>query len=66
MVLLLVIFYCCFLCLYSVVEDLLEKDASTINDIDKQGNAALHLAAERGHTGTIKVIILNNLRFSVF
>ncbi|XP_065057285.1 transient receptor potential cation channel subfamily A member 1 homolog isoform X1 [Rhopilema esculentum] len=40
-----------------VVEDLLEKDASTINDIDKQGNAALHLAAEKGHTGTIKVLL---------
>eukprot|EP00794_Sanderia_malayensis_P000302 gene302-929_t len=40
-----------------VVSALLNRDASTINDIDKKGNAALHIAASNGHVETMKVLL---------
>ena len=40
-----------------VVDEILAKAASSINDIDKKGNAPLHLAALHGHRTVIKALL---------
>lgn len=41
----------------SVVDNIIDIDASSINDIDCYGNSPLHLAALHGHSDVIKYLL---------
>ena len=42
---------------FRVIDEILEKNSSTINDVDRDGNAALHLAAQYGHVYVLEELL---------